>query len=225
MLEITEGDAGALPLDELAIRVLADYRGQAGWNKRNWLLENEGQPRSAPRSRILAEAWGWLEAKCLVAWDPSQDAPDSRFITRRGLQVLERGLDDLRAVERLDVDLVDVLEVKARPQFLRGDFETAVFIAFKEVEIRVREMTGSPDSLIGAKLMQHALAPGGALARLDAEPGEVVAEMELYRGAIGLFKNPASHRAVDYASSTTAAEAVLLADLLLRLLDRPTPAT
>jgi hypothetical protein len=33
---------------------------------------------------------------------------------------------------RLDVDLVPVLEHKARPQFLRDDFETAAFVAMKE---------------------------------------------------------------------------------------------
>ena len=44
--------------------------------------------------------------------------------------------------------------------------------------------------------------------------------MELYAGALGLFTNPTSHRFVDYGSATEAAEVVLLADLLLRLLDR-----
>jgi hypothetical protein len=37
---------------------------------------------------------------------------------------------------------------------------------------------------------------------------------------MGLFKNPTSHRAVDYGSPTEACEVILLADLLLRLLDR-----
>lgn len=38
--------------------------------------------------------------------------------------------------------------------------------------------------------------------------------------AIGLFKNPASHRPVDYDEPTVASEIVLLADLLMRLLDQ-----
>ena len=49
---------------------------------------------------------------------------------------------------------------------------------------------------------------------------EQVATMELFAGAIGTFKNPASHRTVDYSDPTEAAEVVLLADLLMRLLDR-----
>jgi hypothetical protein len=43
--------------------------------------------------------------------------------------------------------------------------------------------------------------------------------MALFWGAIGVFKNPPSHRQVDYANPTIAAEIVLFADLLLRMLD------
>jgi hypothetical protein len=43
--------------------------------------------------------------------------------------------------------------------------------------------------------------------------------MNLFQGAIGVFKNPPSHRQVDYADPILASEVVLLADLLLRLLD------
>jgi hypothetical protein len=57
------------------------------------------------------------------------------------------------------------------------------------------------------------------------EGGEAVATMELFKGAIGLFKNPASHRRVDYTDATEAAEVVLLADLLMRLLDKIEPRT
>jgi hypothetical protein len=68
--------------------------------------------------------------------------------------------------------------------------------------------------------MHEAFGVGKPLAPAGVDRGEVVAEMELYAGALGLFKNPTSHRFVDYGSATEAAEVVLLADLLLRLLDR-----
>jgi uncharacterized protein (TIGR02391 family) len=44
--------------------------------------------------------------------------------------------------------------------------------------------------------------------------------MNLFSGAIGLFKNPTSHRAVSYDDPAMASEVILLADLLFRLLDR-----
>jgi hypothetical protein len=43
--------------------------------------------------------------------------------------------------------------------------------------------------------------------------------MALSWGAIGVSKNPSSHRQVEYADPTAASEVVLLADLLLRVLD------
>lgn len=61
---------------------------------------------------------------------------------------------------------------------------------------------------------------GGPLCDQDVEGGEQVATMNLFAGALGLFKNPVSHRPVDFDDPTEAAEIVLLADLLLRLLDR-----
>jgi hypothetical protein len=44
-----------------------------------------------------------------------------------------------------------------------------------------------------------------------------------FKGAVGLFKNPSSHRRVTFDDPAEAAEIVLLADLLLRLLDKIPP--
>ena len=101
----------------------------------------------------------------------------------------------------------------------RGDYEIAAFAALRDVEIRVRHLAGAGDSAIGVKLMRRAFGEGGPLRKDDRGPGESVATMELFAGAIGMFKNPSSHRAVDYTDPTQAAEVILLADLLMRLLD------
>ncbi len=44
--------------------------------------------------------------------------------------------------------------------------------------------------------------------------------MALFWGAIGVFKNPSSHRQVEYDDPTLASDVVLLADLLHRMLDQ-----
>lgn len=99
--------------------------------------------------QACSEAWTWLRSKTLVANDLSQSyAAGWVFVTRRGGDVLERGLEFLRAVERLGVGLHPAIDLRVRAQFERGDFETAVFVAFKEVEVRVRDAIGAPNSVL-----------------------------------------------------------------------------
>lgn len=218
-----------LPLDDLALRVLKNAHDGREWNWQNWLLgaKSRGYPERPDAVSALSEAWAWLQNRGLIAWNHTQTAPASFVISRQGKDALTHGLPWIRAVERLGVQMVPELEAKARPQFLRGDFEAAALLAMKEVEVAVRTAAGLSNSLVGTALMQQAFrAPknqgdsGGPLWKADSDGGESVALMELYKGAIGLFKNPASHRRVDFTDPTEAAEVVLLADLLLRLLTK-----
>ena len=100
-----------------------------------------------------------------------------------------------------------------------GQHELAAFAALRQVEIRVRELDGASESQLGVPLMQAAFNKEGPLRQRDMDPGEQDAMMALFWGAIGMFKNPPSHRQVDYKDPTQAAEVILLADLLLRMLD------
>jgi uncharacterized protein (TIGR02391 family) len=69
--------------------------------------------------------------------------------------------------------------------------------------------------------MRQAFRPdGGPLADPRQEKGEQDATSSLFAGAIGTFKNPTSHRDVEYDDPTEASDIVLLGDLLLRMLDR-----
>ena len=170
--------------------------------------------------RALAEAFDWLVLHGLLSEDPPPNN-NGHFITRKGQAVLNSttGLALLRAQERLHVDLHRSIAQRVRSQFLLGEYELAAFAAMRQVEIRVRDLAGADASDLGVQLMIKAFKDGGPLRDPNSEGGEQTAMMNLFQGAIGVFKNPPSHRQVDYSDPTLASEVVLLADLLLRILD------
>jgi uncharacterized protein (TIGR02391 family) len=219
--DLTDDELVALPVDRLATEVLGHLSGTNEWNIQNFLVSDEARRRGDDAKRALIEAINWLLANGLIArGHPSQSHPESMIVTRLGREVLTSGAGRLNAERRLSVDLHASLG-RVRSQYLLAEYELAAFAAMREVEIRVRELSGLDPSLLGVKLMREAWKPdGGPLADPSLDPGEQVGMMELFAGAIGTFKNPPSHRQVDYADPTEASEVVMLADLLMRLLDR-----
>lgn len=215
-------DTLSLPLNSLAMEVLRDFRAGGGWNRDSWIkgTVQTGAVSGPAVEKAFAEAWSWLEARGLVAWDPSQQSANARFVTRLGEEALSGGVQRMEAAARLGMQLHPRIAERVERQFLLGEYELAVFSAMKEVEVRVREMGGFPADLVGVGLMQSAFNPTGPLTDESAEGGERVATMELFKGAMGVFKNPSSHRPVNYDDPTEAAEIVLFADLLHRMLDR-----
>jgi uncharacterized protein (TIGR02391 family) len=168
----------------------------------------------------ISDALAWIESRGLVGL--TAGLGNSQRVTTLGREIAAdaQALTKLFAKERLSGELDEALEAKVRLSFAAGDYETACFTAMKEVEVAVRKAGGFDNSWIGVKLMREAFKPGGPLADLGAEQGEQVATMELFAGAIGAFKNPSSHRTVDFADAIEAAEIVQLADLLLRIVRR-----
>ena len=131
-IPIPEKQAVELPVDELGLLVLRDFAVE-GWNRNNYVREAEqysGYGRAG--SRALAEAFGWLLARGLVAADPDQSSADAIFVTRTGHRVIEDGPDAFYATERLQRgSLHPLIEREARPQFLIGKYELGVFAAPK----------------------------------------------------------------------------------------------
>lgn len=174
---------------------------------------------------LIAEGLGWLEAQSLVIPDPEQ-AASWRVLTRRGRELLKPGaLREWRKGGILPTGLLQpALVEKVNHLFLRGDFDTAVFQAFKEVEVAARAAGKFGDEVLGRDLMLQAFRPqSGPLALpADRPKGELEADQFLFAGAIGHAKNPASHRTVGL-DAKDAARLIVFASYLLEVIDERDP--
>lgn len=192
------------------------------WNVLNELIQYVWNGREPAAARAYEEAFDWLVSHGLVSREPSQSGSDWFFVTDAGWEVVQSsgGLAKIAAAERLNVDLHPHIAARVRSQYLLGEYEAAAFLAMREVEIRVRDLAGAGNDALGVALMKEAFKKDGPLADPALEAGEQQATMALFWGAIGVFKNPSSHRQVDFNDPTLASEIVLFADLLHRMLDR-----
>jgi uncharacterized protein (TIGR02391 family) len=229
--DLTDEEILAHPVDQLALRVLEDYANNPATNGsgNTWMrmIVQISPKRSDEAVEALSEAWLWLQNQGLVAQrvEKATTTAGAVFVTRRGRRVLAEGLAGARAEARLNIDLHPLIEAKARSPYLQGNFDRAVFDAMKAIEVRVKEPCGNPTAkdgrpLYGVDVMRHAFGDQGPLQSPAEDRGERTGRMDLFAGAIALFKNPGSHKDVEYSDPTEATEAILLADLLMRILDR-----
>lgn len=172
----------------------------------------------------FAEALSWLETQGIIVRNPTQPAW-WYVLTRHGRTLKTRAdLETFRRGRALPLDLLqESLANKVHHLFLRGDHDTAVFQAFKEVEVAVRKAANYPDDLIGVKLMREAFHPDkGPLSDMTIVAGERESEMHLFSGAIGHAKNPPSHRDVNLTRQE-AARLIVFASHLLSIVEQRSP--
>jgi uncharacterized protein (TIGR02391 family) len=220
-------EAIELPPEELALfvlRFLKDPEAVGYRNRYNFTLLSSTPYGSGERrtevQMALAEAWSWLEREGLIVARPGQTT-EWYAVSRRGHSLESEA--DFTAYTRGGMvrrqSLNPTLEQKVWPLFIRGDYDVAVLQAFKLVEVRVRELGNLTNEHYGVDLMRQAFKPnGGPLTDPTQPKAEQEATSALFAGAIGLFKNPGSHRLVDWKPDA-AAEAIYLANTLLRMLD------
>ena len=155
-----------------------------------------GYPPAYPHSRenevklALCEAWAWLVAQGLLVPDP---APGGGFVRlSRRAQAIESETDfaSFQASRLLPKEFLNRrIADKVWGDFVRGNFDSAVFQAMKGVEVAVREASGLGSGLFGVKLMRAAFSPeNGPLTDMAAESSERQARMDLFAGAIGSYK-------------------------------------
>jgi uncharacterized protein (TIGR02391 family) len=229
--------------EEYAPDEVAEFLGEEGIPPRELPLPEGVGPGDA--HAIVAAVWRWgspgrrLVRQFVGRWldDQLLSGPDAELraqlieqLARKGWRIGEAdsalvicepvrgvpvGAPFLRASR-----LHPLIEAEARPQFLINKPEQGVFSAMRAVEVRVRRLSGFGDEVIGVDLMNKAFGPGGVLTDTSAVKGEQDGTRALFGGAYAVLRNPAGHRQVDYADLSEAAEAVQVASLLMRILDR-----
>lgn len=189
-------------------------------------IQGDGWSRATNEGVTLAvaEALNWLQSQGLVIPEPGTSGPWHR-LTRRGESLGGRtDLDAYRKNGILPLGLLQPrLAEKVQNLFLRGDHDTAVFQAFKEVEVAVRTACGFGSDMIGKTLMQKAFAiEDGPLTNMELVKAEREGEFYLFTGAVMHAKNPASHRDVGLKREE-AARLIVFASHLLSIVEDRTP--
>src|SRR5215510_16328627 len=177
-------------------------------------------------SRAVMEGWSWLERQGLIAPRPSGGGMGGDWIsvTRKGRGIKSR--KDIEAYQHANLLPRQLLHREvanaALPPFIRGNYDSAVFEAFKQVEIAVRTKGKYAATDYGVALMRKAFDPNtGPLRNPDpAVPfGEREAEAHLFAGAIGCVKNPQSHRNVQITDPGEAIDLLFVANRLMRIVE------
>ncbi len=228
LLELEPEETGQYLL--VYLNSLVAHRGQNKLNRYNTtintnsdLVEYSGT-RVSEVSKALSEAWSWLAREGFLAPLPDETQSDWVFITKRGQQIQSKeDFAKFTHINLLPKKILDpILAQKVWAPFIRGDFETAIFAGFKEVEIRIRKEANLSVKDIGVKLARNAFNPetGALTDHNNPDSGEQQAYSDLFAGALGAFKSPSSHKDVDYENPITAVSLILHANTLLQIIEK-----
>lgn len=219
-------DLMEIGIDELAILIILAHQAGEQIHENNVLLQVMAECRAAGLSeeetkaisRRAATAYSYLRREGFIATEPV-GSTGWEFVTEARNDVHATYLAESRNLALLRNAVLDPrIRTKVMAQFRRGLFGEAVFSAMRTVEEEVRRASGLDKD--GVKLMGAVFGTTGPLNDPELHPSEREALAPLFIGAIGTYKNPGSHRTVNLDDPQEAGEAILLANNLLRIVDR-----
>lgn len=203
------------------LKLLHHRYGETGtFNIRNVLIEVRAtyETHSWECARAASEALTWLASQSLICQAPDSDLGWCN-LSRSGLQAATTSDFEHWSAEReLPASMLHPAIVReCMDSFRLGKFDTAVFEAFKTLEVAIRSHAGFDASTYGVDMVRKAFHPDtGPLRDVAATRAEQEALQHLMAGAIGSYKNPHSHRKVDIEAAE-AREMLILASHLLRI--------
>jgi uncharacterized protein (TIGR02391 family) len=181
----------------------------------------ESDPKAAQyKARItehLIAAWLWLRREGLLLPAPG-NTQGWEYVGRRGREATSR--ESFQRYRRAGLLPREILHPSIAASvfsaFLRGEYDIAIFAAFRGVEDAVRQAAGLPHDLVGVPLMRKAFdVNSGPLTNSELVPAEKQAMSDVYAGAMGLFKNPTGHRINAFDTPEEAVSLILFANHLI----------
>ena len=216
-------------LAETILQLACERRGKDHIHLQSLMSDIDGYPQARrPDAELaLAEAWHWLTVQGFLIPEPGMNGNNGWVLLSRRAQTI---LSDnsfktyARSVSFPKTLLHPSIADKVWIDIVRGDIETAVFKAFRAVEVAVREAGQFADTDIGTALMRKAFKKNsGLLTDMQQPEAEREALAHLFAGAIGSYKNSHSHRTISISDVTDAQEMIILASHLLRIVDSRRP--
>jgi uncharacterized protein (TIGR02391 family) len=126
--------------------------------------------------------------------------------------------------KKLQIDFTDLhpkIVKRCKVHLDNGQYDDAVLVAMKLVETELRETSRLTADDVGVHLASKALGKDGVLVLPRAKTiAEQEAVHQLFRGALGFFKNPLSHRFLDETDPHYTFFTLGFASILLTLIEQ-----